>query len=183
MRKQIFFLLSSMVICMPISGMEHEDQKGLVAFPPEMICKVINHCNLQSIGRLKRVNKQLNEQFNEYEIVKIICPLHRVSEHPCQFIQHLEVQKATYAVCTSLFNCFVERNDYYMTHQFVLLLQKKEKLQKQQDYNDDCAEYYRSECEYEERLRKKQDEDFFIGTGLLGGVIGSCFLIKRLFFK
>jgi F-box associated protein len=182
MRKVILFLLSSMVLSVPIVGMEHKEQElTLILLPPEMLYKITPHCDLQSIGRLRQVCKQFN---NECDAVKVICPFHRLFEHPCQFIQHPKIQKTTYAVCELLFDSAITRGDYYMTYQLGLLLQEKRKemVQKQQECNDNWAEYYRLKETSERRIAEQSDREFFIGTGFVVSVIGSFFLLRRYFY-
>lgn len=56
MRKQMFFVVSSMVLSMNIIGMHQES--SLMLMPHEMIYHITHHCSLESIGRFKQTCKK-----------------------------------------------------------------------------------------------------------------------------
>jgi ankyrin repeat protein len=104
MRKQIFFLLSSIVVCMPIFGMEQEQQKsGLLLLPSEVVYKATQYCDLQSIGRIKRVNKFLSV----LDTVQMVCQSHGQDGHICvsPIIQELKREESYKKYSRILMHC------------------------------------------------------------------------------
>lgn len=110
MRKQMFFLLSSVVVCVQIAGMDQAEQKrALVTLPKELIYKTTQYCDLQSIGRLKRVNKQLSQ----LDTVHMMCMLHGENEHNCSSVAIAELAKeGSYDRCMhALDYCILSKNE------------------------------------------------------------------------
>lgn len=100
MRKQLFFLLSSTIICMSIVCME---QKQLISLHSEIICKIMNNTDLPSIGRFKQTNKKFssNDTKSEYHIIKFICSTTIDNNNEC-FSPLCSQLKQNYQQCSSV---------------------------------------------------------------------------------
>ena len=106
----MFFVFSSMVICMSIVGMEHKGQESALALLlPEMIYKTTQYCNLQSIGRFRQVCKQ----FSKLDAAHMMCYSHGELDHKCSSmtLSNLE-EKESYDECLrALTVCALAENE------------------------------------------------------------------------